>query len=210
MGKIHRTIPFSVWPANWGLTGKRREEALAEYYFDGEDLERKLLDIRQSDKDSEEYKLASLKLDWQYGKLEDEEYDRAILETKFNDTESDEYMLAELEIDLKYGHITETDKERICASIKGEPWFKIIGGEHVNNGPNATMAFELDWNDEFVRDLEKQGWTAATDDQIVNLWFEEACRQMLLMEPLDEDIDEIQSTSRTRKNRSDDGRAEYS
>lgn len=210
MGKIHRMIPFGVWPANWGLTGKRREEALAEYYYDGEDLARKLLDIRHDDKRSVEYALAKLRLDWEYGLIEDEAYDRAVLETKHPDPESDAYMLAELDIDLKYGHITENDKERICASIKGEPWFKIIGGEHVQNGSGATMAFELDWNDEFVRDLEKQGWTAATDDQIVNLWFEEACRQMLLMEPLEDEIDEIQPTGRTRKSRGEGGRAEYS
>ena len=35
-------IPFSMLPASWGLKGKSRAIAEAEYYYDGEDLEKAL------------------------------------------------------------------------------------------------------------------------------------------------------------------------
>ena len=35
-------LPFSMMPASWGLNGKSRLRAEAEYYYAGEDLEKKL------------------------------------------------------------------------------------------------------------------------------------------------------------------------
>ena len=32
-------LPFSMMPASWGLKGKTRAIAEAEYYYDGEELE---------------------------------------------------------------------------------------------------------------------------------------------------------------------------
>ena len=32
-------LPFSMMPASWGLSGKTRAVAEAEYYYDGEELE---------------------------------------------------------------------------------------------------------------------------------------------------------------------------
>lgn len=209
MAKIKRIMPFGIWPANWGLTGKRREEAEAEYHYTGEDLERRLIEIREKP-NSKEFKLANLQLDYDYGKLEEEEYDRAVLAVEYPDVETAEYMLAELEIDQKHGYITNNDKERISASLRGEPWFKIIGGEHQPNGDHVQMAFELDWNEEFVRELEEQGWKGPSDDAIVNAWFEEACRQMLVMEPLDDDEEApLNPFQRTRKRTNESGKSEY-
>ena len=47
MGKRFRIIPFGLWPANWGLEGKRREEAKLEYYWEGEDLAHKKNELLQ-------------------------------------------------------------------------------------------------------------------------------------------------------------------
>ncbi|PWU00474.1 MAG: hypothetical protein C5B52_08760, partial [Bacteroidetes bacterium] len=41
-------------------------------------------------------------------------------------------------------------------------------------------AFELDWNDKFIEELEKAGYTAPKPDQVINLWFMEVCRNVAL------------------------------
>ena len=38
-------LPFSMMPASWGLKGKSRAIAEAEYYYDGEELEKALAAI---------------------------------------------------------------------------------------------------------------------------------------------------------------------
>jgi hypothetical protein len=80
MAKINRVIPFSWWPANWGMTGKRREIALAEYHWDGEDLAYKLLEINHDDKESKEYRLDKLKLDYRYHKVGEFDYGLGLIE----------------------------------------------------------------------------------------------------------------------------------
>jgi hypothetical protein len=74
MSRINRIIPFSWWPANWGTSGTQRDEARANYEWDGEDLERKLLEIRHPMKDSMAYRLASLQLDYRYHRIGEYEY----------------------------------------------------------------------------------------------------------------------------------------
>lgn len=79
MGKVRRIIPFSWWPGNWGLSGARRATAEAEYYWEGEALDRKLLDINHPDKDSKEYLLALCKLDRRYNKIGEFDYEYGMI-----------------------------------------------------------------------------------------------------------------------------------
>jgi len=88
MGKIRRIIPFGFWPSNWGMAGKRREEAEAEYYWSGEDLDYRLLDIRHDDQESKEYRTAKLKLDYRYHKVGEFDYGLGLLENNEKLTES--------------------------------------------------------------------------------------------------------------------------
>lgn len=87
MAKVFRLIPFGCWPANWGMTGKRKELAKAEYYWSGEDLERKLLDINY-EPDSSEYKFELAKIDKKYNQIGEEDFARAMIEfdPKIDDT----------------------------------------------------------------------------------------------------------------------------
>lgn len=68
-----RLIPFGLWPANWGLEGKRRALAQAEYNLEGEELERRLLEINHDDHESAEFLLANAKLDLKHGKIKEHE-----------------------------------------------------------------------------------------------------------------------------------------
>jgi hypothetical protein len=89
MSKVRRIVPFSWWPANWGLSGTRRATAQAEYYWEGEDLERKLLDINYPDIESKEYKLALCKLDRRYNKIGEFDYEYGLVAHNSAITETD-------------------------------------------------------------------------------------------------------------------------
>jgi hypothetical protein len=74
---------------------------------------------------------------------------------------------------------SKTPKE--IATEAGEPYINIISVEldpdDIGNG-----AFELDWNDIFVARLVKAGYMQRkddTDDQIVDRWFQNVCRNIL-------------------------------
>lgn len=68
MPKKRRIIPFWLLPASWGLAGTVREEAEAFYYLSGEELDRRLADIRYPD-DSEEKQKLNCEIDYKYNKI---------------------------------------------------------------------------------------------------------------------------------------------
>ena len=47
---------------------------------------------------------------------------------------------------------------------------------------------ELDWNDQFVAMLQTQGYTGESDESVVNKWFNDICRTVLLQEQADLDF----------------------
>jgi hypothetical protein len=76
--------------------------------------------------------------------------------------------------------IKKTEKE--IATEKGEPWVAIlsmdIDTENLHQG-----AFELDWNDKFVANLVRAGYQMKptdTDAEIVDRWFQNVCRNVVL------------------------------
>jgi len=76
MSKRKRMLPFWAMPASWGLNGKSRLIAEAEYYYQGDDLDYKLADINStSDK---QYEQKKLELDLKKEKIGRYEYDKAI------------------------------------------------------------------------------------------------------------------------------------
>ena len=66
-----------------------------------------------------------------------------------------------------------------AATKKGEPYVAVVGVEldpdDVGNG-----AFELDWNDIFIAKLVKAGYKGRDDAQIVDQWFQDICRNVIM------------------------------
>lgn len=110
MGKINRIIPFSWWPANWGLTGSRRAEAEAEYHWDGEDLAYKLLDIRHEDQQTKEYRTDKIKLDYRYHKIGEFEYGIGLIENDVKLTEVERQREAAKYLN-RFGRLSAEDLE---------------------------------------------------------------------------------------------------
>lgn len=65
------------------------------------------------------------------------------------------------------------------ATEKGEPWVNIVSVEldpdNIGNG-----AFELDWNEFFIAKLIRAGYKGKDDQQIVDQWFQDVCRNVVL------------------------------
>lgn len=110
MARIRRIIPFSFWPRNWGATGKTREIEEAHYYWDGQDLDLKLLEINYDDKESPEYKTAFLKYQKKYNLIGEFEYGLGIIE---NDVRLDPQTRAReiAKYRHKFGKISAEDLE---------------------------------------------------------------------------------------------------
>jgi hypothetical protein len=71
----------------------------------------------------------------------------------------------------------KSDKD--IATEKGLPWVSVIQVEldpdNIGNG-----AFELDWNEKFIVNLVKAGYQGKTDQDIVDRWFQDVCRNVVL------------------------------
>ena len=119
-------LPFSVWPASWGLKGKTRARAEAEYYLTGEALERRMIEI-DHETGSFEYKMLNLGLDLKYEKISQYEYDLAVLDLKY--PEGDTRELARLIVEFEHQRINERDFEMASNAInyKNSDRDRVIG-----------------------------------------------------------------------------------
>lgn len=68
-----------------------------------------------------------------------------------------------------------TPKE--LATERKEPWVAVLD-THVNKENIRNGFFELDWNEYFILQLRAAGYKGATDEEIVDLWFSELCRNV--------------------------------
>lgn len=63
------------------------------------------------------------------------------------------------------------------ATEKKEPWISVLE-THVNKENVRNGFFELDWNEYFVVQLRSAGYTGESDEEIVDKWFQELCRNV--------------------------------
>jgi hypothetical protein len=202
-------IPFKFLPASWGLKGKTREIAQAEYELEGYDLDMRLAEINHSD-DPTALRLARVKVKKLYGKIEDrvyreeiayltmagDELQKELLDIKYKYGEfcEEEYRTAviklmvaegvdqELELNEMHrdlGNITEAEFKKNEATIKGEPYIAVINSNYKPEDKLDGLYFEFDWNDLWIEELKANGYQGFTDDQIVERWFQDLCRGVI-------------------------------
>lgn len=63
------------------------------------------------------------------------------------------------------------------ATEKKEPWVCVLN-THVNKDNIRNGFFELDWNEYFVVQLRGAGYDGGTDEEVVDKWFSELCRNV--------------------------------
>jgi len=208
MGKKRNMLSFGWLPASWGLKGKMRDVAQAEYELDGEDLERRLVEINLQGLNEKQVKLLQLELDYKYRKITEEQLDRSKLELNAEGKDAKGLELAGLDLDKKYGKITESEYENKKATVIDEPYVRVA---RIVTDP-ADPAFGgivLDWNKAFVVHLESHGYGPfPTDEETVNEWFNELCKNIALeafdgQGDLSEKLDDAMQVVPTRRAQKD-------
>ena len=105
----------------------------------------------------------------------------------------------------KPAKVKKTEKE--LATERGEPYVAILSmdvdQENLNEG-----AFELDWNEKFVANLMRAGYQGKTDEDLVDQWFQNVCRNVV-METYEQD-QAINEARFTRERDIGNGRKEVS
>ena len=71
----------------------------------------------------------------------------------------------------------KTDKE--IATEKGEPYVSVLGMD-IDYSNLAYGSFTLDWNDKFVANLLRAGYQGKSDADIVDQWFQNICRNVVM------------------------------
>lgn len=171
-------LKFGLLPGHWGLKGKTRDIARAEYELSGYDLKKRILEINSDLISEEEFRRKLLDLDLEFKKISTDEYNRKLIEFIKDEKQA---ALALLELEYKNRAITETEYLKRSATIRGEPWVTVI---NMDFGGKTSLegSFELDWNEFFVEKLKNEGYSGPTPDGIVNQWFMEVCRNVAMEE----------------------------
>lgn len=100
-----------------------------------------------------------------------------ILKRIFGITEMEE---AIAETRAKAAEVQQQEKslsEKDQATQNKEPWVAVLN-THVNKDNIRNGFFELDWNEYFIVQLRSEGYTGSSDEEIVDQWFQELCRNI--------------------------------
>jgi len=168
----HPFIPFWLMPGSWGLKGKTRAIAQAEYESSTPyELDRRLLEINHGD-DKDAMAKGTLDLELKHRFINDYEYQQRLADI----TNSHDVTLAgiaKLDIDLAHKKITQLEYDRKRADLLNEPW---VSMPVINWDPaisNKTY-FQLDYNDYFYKHLLANGYEGEEDD-VINRWINDVC-----------------------------------
>ena len=101
-----------------------------------------------------------------------EEMEKAIAETIQRQMEAEQAIRAAEEA-KRLAKLTPKE----LATEKKEPWIQVLE-THVNKDNLKNGFFELDWNEYFVLQLREAGYKGDTDEEIVDAWFSELCRNV--------------------------------
>jgi hypothetical protein len=85
------------------------------------------------------------------------------------------------ELDLQYGKINKDERDKQIATADDEPYIKVLQVEFDQAQPNIG-SFELDWNEPFIETLAKSGYKGGSPEQIIDEWFNDVCRNILMEE----------------------------
>lgn len=165
-------IPFNYLPASWGLKGKSRKNAEAEYYLSGIELELKLIEINEENE--VEKQLKTLVVKRKYEKITEYDFDIETAKLKFT---NEDLELALLDVEYKHHKIEKQSYEKQSATIRKEPWVSMPDIKWDPTDP-AQSYFELDYNDEFVSFLKGHGYNGLTDEIVVEKWLNDVCRSV--------------------------------
>ena len=83
------------------------------------------------------------------------------------------------ELAFKHDKIDAGERDKRVATANDEPYIKVLQVDFESTQPNVG-SFELDWNDAFIGILSEAGYTGSQDEAIIDSWFNDVCRNILL------------------------------
>jgi|TARA_Y100000310_G_scaffold303826_1_gene342478 hypothetical protein len=83
------------------------------------------------------------------------------------------------ELAFKHDKIDASERDKRVATANDEPYIKVLQVDFENGQPNIG-SFELDWNEAFINVLGDAGYTGTTDESVIDSWFNDVCRNILL------------------------------
>ena len=86
----------------------------------------------------------------------------------------------------------KTKSNEVTKETAVGPWVKVIEVHFDKENPQRGY-FELDWNEDFVGLLGEAGYAGETPEAIVDLWFNDLCRSIVLEQ--EQEGENVQGTS---------------
>ena len=78
----------------------------------------------------------------------------------------------------KYSTVSnELVDPKTAATANKDPWVAVLD-THVNMQNPRNGFFELDWNEYFIAMLRENGYTGAADEELVDQWFQDLCKEI--------------------------------
>jgi len=77
----------------------------------------------------------------------------------------------------EYSVTSEPVDPKTAATANGEPWVSVLE-THVNPDNPRNGFFDLDWNEHFIVMLRSHGYTGIADEELVDSWFQDLCREI--------------------------------
>ena len=97
------------------------------------------------------------------------------------------------------------NKEKAKATKNKQPWIQVLT-THVDKTNPKNGFFELDWNEYFVQSLRLNGYRGSTDEEVVDKWFQDLCRNVAS----DSGTEDVGASGYVNKVLRDDGKTEVS
>lgn len=98
---------------------------------------------------------------------------------KLSTTLAEEDRVAQLERDLEAARAVQPKTAKEIATEKGEPYVN-VDTVSVEKANPRYGSFSLDWNDAFIVQLKAAGYVGDSDEAIVEQWFQDVCRHVVL------------------------------
>ena len=131
-----------------------------------------------------------------------EEEMRLALQTKHQAEEA----AAKAQEAAKLAEIKATLGPKEAATARKEPYVAVLQ-THVNDQNPRNGFFELDWNEYFIVQLKADGYYGDTDEEVVDKWWREICKNVASEEGVNMDR---RGSGYININRLADGKSEVS
>ena len=134
---------------------------------------------------------------------------------KMPDTIAEEERVLSLEAEIVKLRRKKTPKVELSAkdiaTENGEPYISVLQVDVDKSNPRYG-SFELDWNTVFIQQLTESGYRGESDEQLIDQWFQDVCRHVVL-ESYEQDQSSIAQSENVRyinRRPTNDGKTEVS